>query len=156
MRELQYRYKLKREGISDGCFGNLLYIMLNPSTADDKIDDATIGSCTRLAANNSYHSFWVGNLYGVRSKDPEFLCGLSTQDAIGLGNSDALEEMIELADDIVVAWGNPGFQGTPYIRELLKGFELLCIDINKDGSPAHPLYKKSTKKFKPWSFKENK
>lgn len=156
MKELQYRYKLKREGISDGCYGVLLYIMLNSSTATDKIDDATISSCTRLAANNSYHSFWVGNLYGVRSKDPEFLWGLSSQDARGLGNSDALEEMIELADDIVVAWGNHGGQGTPEIRELLKGFKLLCIDVNKDGSPVHPLYQKSTKKFKPWSFKEKK
>jgi len=151
--ELQYRYTLKRENVSDGHYGNLLYIMLNPSTADDEIDDPTIQSCKRLAINNSYCSLCVGNLYAVRSTDPKFLMGLGAQDAKGPENDKALEKMIWMADDIVVAWGKPGGQGTPNIHRLLKGLDLLCIGVNKNGSPKHPLYQRAKTKFKPWSFK---
>lgn len=153
MEELQYRYRLKRVNLCYGTAGVLLYIMLNPSTADNNIDDRTIESCKRLAINNKYHSFWVGNLYAVRSTDPKFLFGLGANDAKGPDNDQALKGMIAMADDIVVAWGKPGGQGTPNIKRLLSGLELLCIDLNKDGSPKHPLYQKAMTKFKPWVFK---
>lgn len=153
MDELQYRYKLKRENFLGGSYRVLLYIMLNPSTADDHIDDSTIRSCRRLAVNNSYDSFWVGNLFAVRSTDPTFLKTLSVGDAEGPNNYNALTEMVDLADDIVVAWGKFGGQGTFNLKKLLDGIDLLCIDTNKDGSPAHPLYQRTKTKFKPWAFK---
>lgn len=152
----EYRYKLKRENISDGHhFGALLYIMLNPSTANESIDDRTIESCTRLAKNNGYDRFMVGNLYAYISTDPKKLGHLTLAEAQGEKNNQSIKEMLHLADSVVVAWGlKGGRNGTPDIYEILKNHKLLCIDTNLAGSPVHPLYQSSTTKFQEWNFEK--
>jgi hypothetical protein len=60
----QYRYLLRRT--RDAVKPRARYVMLNPSTADADIDDATIRSCIRLAKGLGYGSFEVVNLFASR------------------------------------------------------------------------------------------
>ena len=55
----KYRYLLRRTW--DHSKPRLLYVMLNPSTADARNDDATIRSCVRLASGLGYGSIEVGS-----------------------------------------------------------------------------------------------
>jgi len=47
----------------------LIYLMLNPSTADDIKNDPTAESCVRIANYHGYSHILVGNLWSYRSKD---------------------------------------------------------------------------------------
>jgi hypothetical protein len=60
----QCRYLLRRT--RDAVKPRARYVMLNPSTADADIDDATIRSCIRLAKGLGYGSFEVVNLFAFR------------------------------------------------------------------------------------------
>ena len=63
----KYRYLLRRAW--DHTLPRGLFVMLNPSTADAEVDDATIRSCIRLCRSWSFGSFEVVNLFGWRATD---------------------------------------------------------------------------------------
>src|SRR5882757_2226662 len=65
----KYRYLLRRTW--DHSKPRTLFVMLNPSTADAEIDDATIRSCIRLSKEMGYGSFEVVNIFGLRATDPK-------------------------------------------------------------------------------------
>src|SRR5579872_6884139 len=64
----KYRYLLRRAW--DHVRPRVLFVMLNPSTADANVDDATIRSCVRLSRQLGYGSFEDVNLYGHRATKP--------------------------------------------------------------------------------------
>jgi hypothetical protein len=68
-----YRYRLERRGLLANdrvC----LFIMCNPSTADDVKNDPTLSRCCNYARNWGYGRLIVCNLFGQRSTDPAALC----------------------------------------------------------------------------------
>src|ERR1700684_272716 len=67
----KYRYLLRRAW--DHTKPRVLFVMLNPSTADASIDDPTIRACIRLCKAHGFGSFEVVNLYAWRSTDPQAL-----------------------------------------------------------------------------------
>lgn len=143
-----YRYSLTR--LWDDSLPNLLFIMLNPSTADSNIDDPTIRRCISFAKDNGFGSVSVGNLYSFRSTDPSVLKTMNVEIAIGPENSDHLEELISHSGKIIVAWGKHGGMGTSLVRNLLAEKEVFALQVNKDGSPKHPLYISSKATLKLW------
>ena len=62
-----YRYRLWRKW---GCGSPLLFVMLNPSTADAEVDDATIRRCLGFADAHGFGELEVVNLYAYRATDP--------------------------------------------------------------------------------------
>src|SRR5215510_5582686 len=86
----RYRYMLRRTW--DHSKPRVLFVMLNPSTADAEIDDATIRSCIRLAKGAGYGSFEVVNLYALRATDPAEL--QRADDPVGPKNNDIIEAAI--------------------------------------------------------------
>ena len=140
----KYRYKLWR--IWDESKPMMMYIMMNPSTADASEDDHTITRCIGFANSWGYGGFYVGNLFAYRSTDPKELKKVT--DPIGNFNYNHLFEMSLKSDIIVCAWGNK--QGSPpeKIRNL---GELYYLSINNDGTPGHPLFLKSELKPILWS-----
>ena len=60
----KYRYRLSR--IWDDKKPLVLFIMLNPSTADAEQDDPTIRRCIAFAKNWGYGGFMAGNLFAFR------------------------------------------------------------------------------------------
>jgi len=131
----KYRYQLSR--IWDEEKPTVLFIMLNPSTADANVDDPTIRRVINFATSWGYGGIFVGNLYAFRSTDPNGLRYIDNP--IGDDNLQHIQKLIGLSERVIYAWGNNQTEpdwlchlvDTPY-----------CIDISKKGIPKHPLYLK--------------
>ena len=136
----KYRYELTRTWDEDK--GKVLFIMLNPSTANHIENDLTTIRCINFAEKWGYGGIMIGNIYPFRAKRPKDLkrwvkdCKHSKrfQDWI---NYRHITSMAEQADMIVCAWGcnHPGIP--EWVDELGDLFYLeLCKD---DITPKHPL-----------------
>ena len=64
----RYRYRLWR--IWNGSQSRLVFVMLNPSTADGEQDDPTIRKCVGFAERLGYGGIEVVNLFAWRATDP--------------------------------------------------------------------------------------
>lgn len=138
-----YRYLLRRTW--DHAKPRALYVMLNPSTADAEIDDATIRSCIRLCKGLGYGSFEVVNLFAYRATDPAEL--QKAGDPVGPRNDTSIEGAIMRCDIAICAWGAHPMAGnrSSTVRGLLRLHRpaILCLGKTKAGAPKHPLYIKS-------------
>lgn len=135
----RYRYGLVRRWASGPM---LLFVMLNPSTADEFQNDPTVGRCQRRAVQMQYGAFAVANLFALRSTDPAAL--LSAADPVGPKNDVAIRRLCSEAELVICAWGNHraiGNRGTAVLQLIRHtGHEPKALRLNRDGSPAHPLY----------------
>lgn len=152
-----YRYTLTRG--PDALCTRLLYIMLNPSTADAFQDDRTVGRCYSYSfANGFAGAFSIGNLYAFRTPMPRDLWGAwhDGVDIIGPENDEWLSDMAGKAETIVLAWGHHpraaerGSNVLYLLRRHVRKFHVL--GRTKDGYPRHPLYLQRDLKFAPWSL----
>ena len=130
-----YRYQLSRSWDIDK--PKILFIMLNPSTADEFVEDPTIRRIVNYAKDWGYGSVYVGNLYAFRSTDPKGLN--SVEDPIGPENITNIQALIGLVDKVVYAWGNERKE-PEWLKKIVTN--PYCIDISKKGIPKHPLYLK--------------
>lgn len=139
----KYRYLLRRTW--DHTKPRMLYVMLNPSTADASIDDPTIKSCVRLAKAQGYGSFEVVNLFGLRATDPKEL--LKAPDPAGPDNDRIVAAAVGRCDVVVCAWGAFQFahERAKVLRNELRSGKpaIYCLGKTKSGAPKHPLYMKS-------------
>ena len=142
--ERKYRYVLTRSW--DLNKSSVLFIMLNPSTADEKDDDPTIRRCISFAKDWGYGSLSVANLYAYRTKDPKELKLIFN--SIGEDNNYWLHTCAYTSNLIVAAWGSHDFARyrVESVLQLLNEHKIYCLGITKRGFPKHPLYlKKDTK-----------
>ena len=137
----KYRYELHREW--DKKKGKVLFIMLNPSTADHVEDDLTTRRCIKYAERWGYGGIMIGNLYPFRAKRPKDLKRwLKTSRKSSLiamdNNYSYVGDMAYQSDFVVCAWGcnHPG------IPDWIKNLDvpLHYLELCKDGiTPKHPL-----------------
>ena len=139
----KYRYALSRTW--NGKKKTILFIGLNPSTADEKIDDPTIRRCINYAQNWGYGSLLMVNLFAYRATMPSEL--KNVKNPIGNDNDLHIIELSKKADIAVAAWGNEGtlLNRDKEVKKILPN--LMCLKINKSGQPAHPLYQKKDLKL---------
>ncbi len=143
----RFRYKLWRRW---GKGPMLLFIGLNPSTANELRDDPTVLSCVRIAKYNGFGGMFMGNLFGLVSSDPKAL--VETADPLGSGNDQALIEMGAIARNTVACWGYFGKFQLPRSEAVRKMFRaLLVLGLNKTGQPRHPLYVPKHTCLKAWA-----
>lgn len=139
----KYRYLLRRTW--DARLPRALFVMLNPSTADAAVDDATIRSCIRLCRSWNYGSFEVVNLFAWRATDPNEL--RKVPDPIGLANDRSISAAAGRCDVLICAWGahQIAAQRGAAVWHLIRQHRpaVFCLGVTKDGSPKHPLYIKS-------------
>jgi hypothetical protein len=154
-----YRYELAR--IWDWSTPPVLFVGMNPSTADEDTDDPTIRRCVRFARDWGYGGLLMGNLFAFRATDPKALPGIDSRpcvNAIGERgpwergcrenvNDKHLRRMAERAGLVVAAWGAIkapyGWDGrAECVRELL--MPMHALGLTKDGHPRHPLYVKAS------------
>ena len=130
-----YRYALWRRWAPAG--PGVLFIGLNPSTADAATDDPTLRRCMGYARSWGFGWVSVGNLFGLRSTDPGAL--RLARDPVGPGCDVWLGRLLAEADLVVAAWGaRGGLLGRD--REILGMIEAPhCLAVTKDGHPGHPL-----------------
>jgi len=137
----RYRYRLGRIwSMFNKRF--VLWVMLNPSTADEIKNDPTMNRCINFSKAWGYDGLMVGNLYAWRSTDPAALW--KADDPIGCENDAHIAEMASQASMIVCAWGGKGkSQRVAEVMQMLKAvMPVHALKINDDGSPGHPLYLK--------------
>ena len=139
----KYRYGLSRTW--NGKKKTILFIGLNPSTANEKIDDPTIRRCINYAQNWGYGSLLMVNLFAYRATLPSEL--KNVKNPIGNDNDLQIIELSKKADIVVAAWGNEGtlLNRDKEVKKILPN--LMCLKINKSGQPSHPLYQKKDLKL---------
>lgn len=136
----EYRYRLWRTW--DSATLPALFILLNPSTADETKNDPTVERCERRARTMGFGGLVVANLFALRSTDPKAL--YSHSDPVGEINDLAILSAAVNAGIIICGWGRHGayLSRGDHVRALLvkHNISMHCLGINKDGSPKHPLY----------------
>ena len=145
-----YRYALTKYWNKNG--KRLLFILLNPSTATEKQNDATVERCERRSRLMNYGAFRVCNLFAFRTKEPKIM--KKQKDPIGRHNDQIINQSIKWADDILCAWGSHGkYLGRSFeLENFLKSqtYEIFHLGLTKDRLPKHPLYIAYKKKFERW------
>ncbi|HXF23295.1 MAG TPA: DUF1643 domain-containing protein [Gemmatimonadaceae bacterium] len=133
-----YRYVLTRRW--DEGRRQLVVIGLNPSTADETVDDPTIRRCIRFAKDQRCSALVMLNLFALRATDPRAI--KSHSDPVGPGNDETLRTYC-WGDDVIVvaAWGVHGaYMGRSGDVLRLGLPHLNCWGKTKHGQPRHPLY----------------
>lgn len=125
----------------------LLWIMLNPSTADASSDDPTIRKVIGFTERNDFNLARVANLWALRSTDWKAL--RKHPNPIGPENDRYLRVEIARADAIVLAWGNHaldvpgGRERIAHVTRMLEDAPMLTpifqLGRTKIGMPFHPL-----------------
>lgn len=133
-----YRYLLWRTW--NPGLPKVLFVMLNPSTADANIDDPTIRRCVGFAKQWGYGSLEVVNLFAFRATNPDEL--KQCVDPIGPDNNIHIWRAAMQAEQIILAWGTKGslLNRDKLVLEILYSFRTYCLDVSKEGHPKHPLY----------------
>jgi hypothetical protein len=116
------------------------FIGLNPSTADETVDDPTIRRCIGFARDWGFDGLFMLNLFGFRATDPAEM--KAAADPVGKLNDDVLRYRTRQSALVVAAWGVHGdFNGrAQHVIDLLMSQPLMCLGRTKDGHPKHPLY----------------
>ena len=131
-----YRYLLWRQLPDPG--STVLFIGLNPSTADASHNDPTIRRMLGFARDWGHGCMLVANVYAWRATRPTDL--FSAADPEGPHNRGWLHAARKLADRVVCCWGNHGHEkaGEYSLQQASDDFH--CLALNNTGAPAHPLY----------------
>ncbi len=132
----KYRYALWRTW--DESKPYVMFVGLNPSTADETTDDPTLKRCINYARAWGYGGVCMANLFAFRATDPLYM--KASQDPVGIDNNKWLKKLAEDAGLVVAAWGNDGsfLSRSARVKELIPNMH--CLKLNKSGEPAHPLY----------------
>ncbi len=137
-----YRYSLTRRW--DSGSGSVCWIMLNPSTADERVLDPTIRRCVQFSRSWGYDGLEVVNAFAYRSTDPKKMFAF-TGDIIGRDNDEAIFIAMERNQLCIAAWGaniakRPGREDAIIGLACDAGASLMALKISSTGRPYHPLY----------------
>lgn len=117
----------------------VMFIGLNPSTADSDRDDPTIRRVRSMAKSWGFGSVVMMNLFTYISTDPK---KLNIKDGNIFESNEILKDTGASVDTIVFAWGNFKVMGRDV--EVMRMFpNAKALHLNKNGSPKHPLYVRS-------------
>ena len=133
------RFPLENEGPVYAFFG------INPSTADDSLDDPTVRKWKGFVGRWGGSEFIVGNCFAARSTDVKGLALMD--DPIGPRNDAFINAICEAADIIVPCWGSRS-KIPERLRDrvdkvaqmvLSYGKPVKCFGKTSSGDPKHPL-----------------
>jgi len=130
-----YRYVLWRKW--DETKPAVMFIGLNPSTANENEDDPTIRRVKRFAFDWGFGTVYMLNLFAYVTAYPEEL--KKCNDPIG-DNDNWLKEYAKKSDQIVFSWGSFSESKERAIKVIEMFPNSKCLVKNRDGSPKHPLY----------------
>lgn len=138
----------------------VLWVMLNPSTADHDQDDPTIRKCIGFTRRLGHNSLVVVNLFAYRATDPRdlmfskrpatFAGGSWWDHIVGPENDGLIANLATQASLIICAWGayaGLGREMEVRIRAVHRLLEasaqgivpLRALGFSKAGEPRHPL-----------------
>ena len=130
--------------LSDMC----AFIGLNPSTADERVNDPTVARCVKFAARWRFRGMVMLNIFAFRATDPKVM--RRQLDPVGVLNNIALEHVVRRCGKTVCCWGTHGalLNRGPEVERMLFAMDvfrdgrrkLYHMGLTKDGFPKHPLY----------------
>ncbi len=124
----------------------LCWLMLNPSTADEMVNDNTIERCQRRAIAMGFQGIAIVNLFPYRMTHSNLLHTVNDllgEEAGQVANNYILSAINE-CEITVCGWGSHKLatQRAKDILELISGREYLhkihYLVLNKNNSPRHP------------------
>jgi hypothetical protein len=152
----RYRYWLMREfperlGDPRTQEPSILFVMLNPSTADEHNEDRTLKRCIAFAKAGGFKRLEIVNLFAYRATDPADLRTAYERgglvEACGPENGDAIMEALDACGTICAAWGGTFADGFASSRACdftlmasRMGRKLVCLGTTAEGHPRHPLF----------------
>lgn len=150
-RDRRYRWTLGRRWQPGQ--RTVLWIMLNPSTADGLTDDPTVRRVMQFSRRWCYDRLVVVNLYPIRTSDPREARRWAdwpsrqdwyARDALMLNQEIIVKEACA-ASDIVAAWGASAWCWDwsevviEEIQYLVPTPPIHCLGLTANGRPKHPL-----------------
>jgi len=153
-----YRYNLERifTPQPEGKSKSITFLMLNPSTADENVDDPTIRRCIGFANLWEFDRLFIVNLFPFRTPDPRELFKRLIPYTNTKENNRWICNCVLKSKMTIAAWGSQTHQVFKERRdEVLQTLNLLTNDlyalrVNKDGNPAHPLFLPNSVKPEPY------
>lgn len=119
----------------------VMFIGLNPSTADERINDPTVRRCMGFAERWGYSGMFMCNVFTLVSTDPK---KLNTEVPITTGAHLAMKVIRNKCEKAIACWGNLVTQvraGEGQIERIVNDLSPLhCLGMTKQGYPRHPLY----------------
>lgn len=131
-------------------YGLIVWVMMNPSTADHSKNDPTINRIMAYSRGWGYSGLLVLNIYAIRSTQQANIKG-----QVGSRNDWWLSTIFEFARKkdvpIVCAWGVKHKDRGDEVRSIAKrvGKKLLCLELSTNAEPKHPLYLSKTLRPRP-------
>lgn len=124
----------------------VLWIGLNPSTADASFNDPTIGREIDFSMEWDHDALVKCNIADWRATEPKALMAHGVQPCSRI-NLPMIRDIAKYADRIVVAWGAmSGIRKLTYLAVNVEsalradGHKLYCLGLTKNSGPKHPLY----------------
>ena len=138
----KYRYTLWRTW--DASKPKIMFLGLNPSTADEINNDPTVTRCINYSKSWGYGGMYMMNIFAFRTTYPIEL--KKAKKPIGIDNNKWIKEISLSVDKTIGAWGNDGafLNRSADIKKIVKN--LYCLKVNSSGEPSHPLYLKANLK----------
>lgn len=130
---------------------SLVFVMLNPSTADAYQDDPTIRRCVGFARRDGFDGMHVINLFAGRATKPADLFRMD--DPEGPENRRVWNAVASSRHTIVCGWGaapSAQRQAEAFV-ETMGERPLYCLGLTKDGHPRHPLYLRNDASLQPFN-----
>jgi hypothetical protein len=128
----------------------VVFIGLNPSTADEKENDPTIRRCIDYAKRWGYQGMVMLNLFAFRATDPKEMKKQS--DPVGPRNDAVIRAVCEEHPLVIACWGNHGahLERDLRVMVLLQGMysKVFCLGRTYAKKPLHPLYVRCDQELK--------
>jgi hypothetical protein len=138
--EGNYRYRLDEQPLGNGVL-RLAVIQINPSLADGKQSDPTVGKIKKWA-EGKYGLIVFLNLFAYINSRQMEIAEDDYQVLVGSQNDEVIKEESRQADKVIIAWGKPrGVFVKHYQRRVDKLFALLHgIQLHRVGKLSHGKY----------------
>jgi hypothetical protein len=145
----KHRYALIR--VWNNELPRIMFIGLNPSTANEKENDPTIRRVINFAKGWGFGGVYMCNLFSFVTPYPSELKKAKDN----LENDFHLRYYTSISKEVLCAWGAFPEIGerSSQVYKMLKNYsaEFSALQINKNGSPKHPLYVKADIKRVPFT-----
>lgn len=132
----------------------IIWIMMNPSTADHAKNDPTILKVIRYSKRWGHGAILVLNIYAFRSSKPENL-PQKMRAAVGKSNDWWIKTLFRFAArkgiPVVCAWGVKHKERGCQVRTIADeaGLPLMCLELALNAEPKHPRFLSESLNLRP-------
>lgn len=130
----------------------VVFVMLNPSTADEMVNDQTISRCMGYAVREGAHALEVVNLFAYQATNPAVLA--TAANPAGEHNDRFIREHALPGRLVIAAWGAHSGHAAraERVTSMLTGagVDLWCLGLTMAGHPRHPSRLAKTEPLVPY------